>query len=209
MLPWVDVARAPRAPSAEGLSIPVTPVEFCAMLRSSCCFKSHVRQLLVLGYEPEWHSCHSAKVRSTTPYVSEGLPTLAEGPRYPSRARGGGTRYSVLRYSGPPPGALHASMELWLCCEPATWGCNVAWKASAKMKGPRGSPCSLSLSLSLSLSFDRQNGFVYYTTRILLAITSQCRAMPGPLTTRHKCTVYGDDDLSLSVCLSVSLSVLS
>ena len=68
---------------------------------------------------------------------------------------------------------------------------------------------SLSLSLSLTLSFDRQNGFVYYTTRILLAITSQCRAMPGPLTTRHKCTVYGDDDLSLSVCLSVSLSVLS
>ena len=67
----------------------------------------------------------------------------------------------------------------------------------------------LSLSLSLTLSFDRQNGFVYYTTRILLAITSQCRAMPGPLTTRHKCTVYGDDDLSLSVCLSVSLSVLS
>ena len=68
---------------------------------------------------------------------------------------------------------------------------------------------SLSLSLSLTLSFDRQNGFVYYTTRILLAITSQCRAMPGPLTTRHKCTVYGDDDLSLSVCLYVSLSVLS
>ena len=205
MLPWVDVARAPRAPSAEGLSIPVTPVEFCAMLRSSCCFKSHVRQLLVLGYEPEWHSCHSAKVRSTTPYVSEGLPTLAEGPRYPSRARGGGTRYSVLRYSGPPPGALHASMELWLCCEPATWGCNVAWKASAKMKGPRGSPCSLSLSLSHSLSVltDRM---VSYTTRHvyysqLPRNAARCLG-PSQPDTNARCTA-----MMICLCLSVCLSL--
>jgi hypothetical protein len=40
---------------------------------------------------------------------------------------------------------------------------------------------------------DRQNsGFVYYTTRIL-----RNAAMPGPLTPRHKCTVYGDVCLSL------------
>ena len=31
-------------------------------------------------------------------------------------------------------------------------------------------------------------------------------AMPGLLTPRHKCTVYGDDDsVCLSVCLSVSI----
>ena len=37
---------------------------------------------------------------------------------------------------------------------------------------------------------DRQNsGFTYYTTRML-----RNAAMPGPLTPKHKCTVYGDDD---------------
>ena len=33
------------------------------------------------------------------------------------------------------------------------------------------------------------------------------RAMPGPLTPRHKCTVYGHDDTPLQISLSLSLSV--
>ena len=60
--------------------------------------------------------------------------------------------------------------------------------------------CTRRLMPSLQRT-DRQRIVVshkaYYTTRML-----RNAAMPGPLTPRHKCTVYGDDD---TLCLSVKI----